>query len=213
MRSRGSGGTLTLSRASEEKPFARMFFASSAANDAAGPKSMFRAERADRDRDRWHARKQALHGGGDGARISDVVPHVRSAVYSRDDEVWLVLKEAEHREAHAIGRRPVGHERGLPGPELRRLHTQRAIEGDAVARAAPVAPGDDDVDGPDRPEGGRARPERIRFDAVVVRDQDVPAGPLPRQGPLPLGGHLPRAVIRALRARRCASLASASASR
>ena len=57
-----------------------------------------------------------------------------------------MLKEAEHREPNAIRGRSIAHERALTRPKLRRLHAQWPVNGDAVARAAPVALRDDDVD-------------------------------------------------------------------
>src|SRR5437660_9086296 len=87
----------------------------------------------------------------------------------------LRFEEAEHAKTDAVRRRPVGHVRVLPGTELGRTHSERAVQRDAVARAAPVPLGGDDVNVADRGERVGEGTERVRFDPVVVCDEYLPA--------------------------------------
>src|SRR6185436_9466059 len=84
--------------------------------------------------------------------------------------------------------------------QLRRADPQRAEERDAVARAAPVAFGHDDVDVAKHRERFGQRSQRVRVDPVVVRDEDVPATAHSRFGA--------RSVPRAPRGRRVAPVLS-----
>ena len=90
------------------------------------------------DRDGGDAEHDPLEGGGDRARVGDVVAEVGAVVDPGDDQVRALADQPELGEAHAVDRRAVGGEAAVAVAELDLLDAQRRARGDAARRRAAV---------------------------------------------------------------------------
>src|SRR3990170_1259751 len=121
------------------------------------------------DGDRPDPQEGALHRRRDGARVSDVIPHVPALVDAGHEEVDLSLPENSVRgEIHAIGRRPVD---GIyPGPDL--FDPKRLRQREGMSRRAPFAIRRDHGDQAQGAERLRERHDPLGPESVVVAHQD-----------------------------------------
>ena len=92
------------------------------------------------------AEDDSLEGGGDRARVGDVVAEVGAVVDPGDDQVGPVADQAQLGEAHAVDRRAVGRVALVAIAELDLLDRQRRARGDAARGGAAVGVGGDHVD-------------------------------------------------------------------
>ena len=98
------------------------------------------------DRNRGDAEDDSLEGGGDRARVGDVVAEVGAVVDPGDDQVGPVADQAQLGEADAVDRRAVGRVALVAVAELDLLDAQRRAGGDAARGSAAVRVRGDHVD-------------------------------------------------------------------
>ena len=124
----------------------------------------------ERERDRGNAERDALHRGGDGARVEHVLAHVLAVIDSAQHEVRPLGHQRLDREHHAVRRRAVH----LPAA-CRRDVTGRIgmVQRERVARRALLAVGRDHGDLAERLGGLHQTLESVREDAVVVRAEET----------------------------------------
>jgi hypothetical protein len=121
------------------------------------------------------AEDDSLEGGGDRARVGDVVAEVGSVVDPGDDQVRAAADQAQLGEAHAVDRRAVRGVADVAVAELDLLDGQRRAGRDAARGGAAVRVRGDHVelDPLDLAQGAAGRLQAGGRDAVVVGEQDA----------------------------------------
>ena len=126
-----------------------------------------------REGDGGDAEDDPLEGGGDRARVGDVVAEVGAVVDPGEDQVGPVADQAQLGEAHAVDRRAVGRVALVAVAELDLLDCQRRAGRDAARRGAAVRVGRDhvDLDPVDLAQRSPRRLQPRRRDPVVIGQQ------------------------------------------
>src|SRR5688500_495089 len=121
----------------------------------------------ERDRDRWDAEGQTLHGGGDRPRIQDVLAHVLPVIHPAQHEVGATPDERLDGQHHAIGRRPID----LPSSLATQDRPYRMVQRQRMARRALLAIRGDDRDLAQWLGGAHQAVEPVGENPVIVRAQ------------------------------------------